>query len=698
MQESKSVKSSSLEVKTPALRPGFASVPLPRFLSEFWSQRKTALIGLLLFGLVVWTFWPSLHCGFLFWDDTADVINEPHVNSGFSPGNIAWAFCTLDHCNWYPLNWLSHMLDCEVYGLNPWGHHLTNILIHALNSVLVFVVFKKMTGAIWRSLAVALVFALHPLRVESVTWICERKDVLSLFFWMLTLLAYARYAQKSTVQSPRSKVFYGLSLLAFACGLMSKAMLVTLPFVLLLLDYWPLELYQRKSKTRLLMEKLPFLALALADSWITFKAQQIGGLTGEMSGLSNSDKLGNALISYVRYLGKFFWPANLSIYYPHPGHWPLFKVMGAGFIVLGISILVLLLRRRMPYLLTGWFWYLGTLVPVIGLVQLLSQSMADRYTYIPVIGFAWSLVWLLNDLTKRWRYQPAMMLVIGTSMIFSCVARTRCEIGFFKDDVTLWRRAVAVTKDEYNWCPHYALGIVLLTAPQRGDPFDEFQESVRINPNYAKSQICLGKALGEKNRFNEAIIHCQRALELEPDNGLAWFNCGLAFLNTGELEKTIGHLERAVQCEPNNAQYHITLDAVLGLERKSVEMNGKLREAVRQNPDQPVGLINLAWFLATNPDSRLRNGAEAVRLARRARRLPHEQSAAMACILAMADAAAAAETGRFEEAITNAQLANSIALESGEAALVQKSKLMLELFRAHQPYYERALVEPPNHQ
>ncbi|MGA2240784.1 MAG: tetratricopeptide repeat protein [Verrucomicrobiota bacterium] len=697
MKEPKLVESCSPEVRTPILHLGSAAVPIPNFLSDFWCKKKTTLICLLLFGFVVWVFWPSLRCGFLFWDDTADVTSEPHVNSGLSLGNITWAFFTLEHCNWYPLNWLSHMLDCKVYGLEPWGHHLTSVLIHALNSVLVFVTFRKMTGAAWRSLAVALLFGLHPLRVQSVTWICERKDVLSLFFWMLTLLAYAQYAQECKKENGKVIKFYSLALLFFSLGLMSKAMLVTLPFILLLFDYWPLELYRKKGGARMLMEKLPFLVLATADSWITLKAQQTAGITDEMKSLPMGDKIGNALISYVRYLGKFFWPENLSVYYPHPGHWPLFKVICAGLFVLGVSVMAVGLRRRMPYMLVGWFWYLGTLVPVIGLVQLLSQSMADRYTYIPMIGFTLLLVWFVADLTGQWRYKPVMMLVIGTSMIIACVVRTRYEISFFKDDITLWRRAVAVTKNEYNWCPHYALGTVLCATPQRDDALNEFQESVRINPNYAKSQLFLGNALERKNHFDEAIFHYQRALELNPDWGVAWYNCGFVFFEKGEVDKAIGHLKRAVQYEPNNTNFHNALAAALGFEQQGLEANIGLREFVKQNPDRPDLLNNLAWRLATYPDPKIRNGAEAVQLAERACQLTHYQITATVVTLA----AAYAEAGRFEEAVTNAQLASSMALKSGEEVLLQKNEMMLGLFRTHQPYYEGVppqFSSPSNHQ
>ncbi len=648
------------------------------------------MLSLFLFGLVIWVFWPSLHCNFLYWDDSADIVHEPHVNSGLSLRNITWSLFTLEHCNWYPLNWQSHMLDCEIYGLKPWGHHLTSVFIHALNAVLVFVVFMKMTGAVGRSLIVAFLFGLHPLRVQSVTWICERKDVLSLFFWMLTLLAYAQYARECKKVNGNVIRFYGLALLFFSLGLMSKAMLVTLPFVLLLLDYWPLEFYRLRSKRRLVVEKLPFLALTIANCWITFKAQQEGGITDEMRSLPLSDKMGNALISYVRYLGKFFWPEPLSIYYPHPGHWPMLQVVCAGVFVVGVSMMAVGLRRRMPYVLVGWLWYLGTLVPVIGLVQLLSQSMADRYTYIPLIGFTVLLVWLIEDLTRRWPHRLTIMCVIGASMVIACSIKTRHEIGFFKDDVTLWRHAVVVTENEYNWCPHYSLGAILWTTPQRDEALNEFRESVRINPNNAQSRAALGAALYNLGHPpDEAIVQFQKALELKPDWSLAWFNCGVALLKKGEVASAISHFQKAVKYEPDNAKFRNYLTGGLLFEQLNKEAASKLDETIKRNPDRADVLNNLAWFLATNPDNRSRNGVEAVQLAERACQLTHFQAAVAVNTLA----AAYAEAGRFDEAVTNAQLACSMALKSGDAALLHQSQRMLDSFRMHLPYHESVGME-----
>ena len=401
--------------------------------------------------------------------------------------------------NWHPVTVLSHMLDCQMFGLNPWGHHLTNVLLHALNAGLVFVLLQSMTGARWRSLLVAALFAVHPLRVESVAWVSERKDVLSAFFGLLALIAYARYAQgrrqkaegrrqessgiraRNTHQVSRftphaSRViavtFYLLSLFFFALGLMSKPMLVTLPFVLLLLDYWPLGRMQnaecgmqnaaasetqhatrntphvsRTAFLALLLEKLPFFALAALASVVTFVVQQRGGSVMAAENLPLGARVGNALISYGRYLGKLFWPTDLAVYYPHPGQWPLGKVLLAGGVILGLSGPVWVRRRRAPFLLVGWLWFVGMLVPVIGLVQTGGQAMADRHTYLPSLGVLILAIWGTYELTRRWRYQALALAAAGGAALVLCLALTRQQIGYWRDGETLFRHALEVTEN-----------------------------------------------------------------------------------------------------------------------------------------------------------------------------------------------------------------------------------------------------------
>ncbi len=436
---------------------------------------------LLLLTLAV--FWPATHCDFINVDDQAYVTENAHVQAGLTPANVKWAFTHPVSANWHPLTMLSHMLDCQLFGLKPWGHHLTSVLLHAFNAVLVFVWLQQMTGARWRSLLVAAIFAVHPLRVESVAWVAERKDVLCAFFGLLTLIAYTRYVQNvadgrwqmtnRTHTSPRPSpqrgegekrvpvsspvtrhpsLFYALALVCFALGLMSKPMLVTLPFVLLLLDYWPLNRMRSaecgmRSLKWLLLEKIPFFALAAADGVVTFLIQGQNGVVKTAADYPPGARIGNLLISYCRYLGKIFWPTDLAVYYPHPGYWPLAEVLLAGGFLLGVTAGFVMLRRRHPFLLMGWLWFVGTLVPVIGLVQVGRQSMADRYTYLPSLGVFILTIWGAFAVVRRWRYHEAILALMGAAAVAVCVMVTRQQLGYWQDSGTLFRHTLEVTKD-----------------------------------------------------------------------------------------------------------------------------------------------------------------------------------------------------------------------------------------------------------
>jgi hypothetical protein len=438
-------------------------------------------LGLALAVLVV--FLPATRHEFVNYDDLEYVTQNGHVQAGLMWESVAWALSSTQASNWHPLTWLSHMLDCQLYGLKAGGHHLTNLLLHAVNTLLLFLVLRQMTGATWRSAFVAALFGLHPLHVESVAWVAERKDVSSTLFWMLTLWTYALYvargegggargeggasnlrsAQHATqITRPSSgltqsaTLHYSLALVCFALGLMAKPMLVTLPFVLLLLDYWPLGRLQRSTSNaqlpmirRLIYEKLPFFALALASSLVTFVVQRKGGAVSSLTTLSVGARIANAAVSYARYLGKTFWPDNLSVLYPHPGHWLVWQVAGAGLLLAGGTAGALALRRRRPYLPVGWLWYVGTLVPVIGLVQVGIQSMADRYMYVPAIGVFIMLAWGLWDLTAGWRGQRVALATGGAVALACCGAVTRSQVGYWTNSETLFRRAVQVTKKNY---------------------------------------------------------------------------------------------------------------------------------------------------------------------------------------------------------------------------------------------------------
>jgi len=547
------------------------------------SARTVVFISTFLFLLVFWTFFPATQNGFLYYDENAFILKNSHVSTGLNWANFRWTFLSLENANWYPLTWLSHMLDVQLHGLRAGGHHLTNVLLHGLNTVLVFLLFRYLTGNGWRSAVLALLFGLHPLRVESVAWVSERKDVLSTLFWLLAMWVYLRFAEVAKKPDAVAKLFYALSLLLFLMGLMSKTMVVTLPFVLLLLDYWPLQRIQRtgvKFRT-LIVEKVPFFALAIAVSAIEYVAQRRFGAFNELN-LSLMDRLENVPVSYVRYVIKFFWPENLSILYPHPGHWPLMAVGLATLVVVVASVAIWKQRKQAPYLFFGWFWFIGTFVPVINLVQLGSQSIADRYTYVPMIGFAFLLVWGICELSARWPYRFIVLTALSLGVITVCLSLTRYELKFWKDDLTLWNRALAVTKN--NYAAENYMGM-LLRDGRPNDAFVHFQKAVRINPNYADAQRNLAGQLFDLGRFEEAAAHYQKSLELDPVCAWAETGLGLALYKAGRLDEYLSHLEKGVQYEPDNASRQHVLGVALYEKQKPMEAILHLRQAVRLEPN-----------------------------------------------------------------------------------------------------------------
>jgi tetratricopeptide (TPR) repeat protein len=565
-------------------------------------RRGNAIVlCLLLFGLVVWVFLPSLHGAFIEFDDLSYVTGNAHIP--LTPANLAWAFWHGQDANWHPLTLWSFMLDHQLYGLKPWGFHLTNVLLHAVNTVLVFLVLRRMTGATWRSLMVAALFGLHPLRVESVTWISERKDVLSMLFWMLTLWAYVRYAQRQSragndhlpLDSRPSTFDFWLALLFFALGLMSKPMVVTLPCVLLLLDYWPLERWRRKPRLSLVVEKGPFFLLAAITSTITYAVQRNAGMMSGYADLSFGARLGNALVSYSRYLGKLFWPVDLCALYPHPGQWPAEPVLFSGLWVLAISVLVLVLRRQRPFLLTGWFWYLGTLVPAIGLVQVGSQSMADRYTYIPSIGILMILVWGTCRMAGGWRWWNIILGATGGVLILVCIVLTRHQIDYWKDGVSVWSRAVAVT--ENNYAAHNNLGRAFYLQGRMDEAIREIQEVTRLNPGFAEAYCNMGRAYVAKGRVDEAIACYQKALEVRPDYVAAHNSLGSLLLQKGQVDQVLVHCQKALELEPDNVTARNNLGFAFSLMGRLDEAVAQLQKVVEIQPDNEVARNNLGSVL-----------------------------------------------------------------------------------------------------
>jgi tetratricopeptide (TPR) repeat protein len=490
--------------------------------------RTNRIICLGLFLLALWAYLPALQHDFVVLDDENYVRANPHVQQGLTMESVRWAFTTGRQGNWHPVTWLSHMLDCQLFGLNPRGHHLVNVLFHAVNTALVFLLLRIMTGAVGRSLAVALLFGLHPIHVESVAWVAERKDVLSTFFGLLTLLAYAKAVTSDKWQVAGTETivpapagsrftvhgshFYWLALFFFALGLMSKPMLVTLPFVLLLLDYWPLDRWKLRSFWSLVIEKAPFFALAAASSVVTFLVQRSGGAMRAMAGVPLIDRGENALVSYARYLGKLFYPVNLT-FYPDHGGWKLSVVLLAGLLLLGISVLVFQGRQRQPYLLVGWLWLVGTLIPVIGLVQVGEQAMADRYTYLPSIGLFIMVVWGVQEWTRRWRHQAVTLGVVAVMVMLSCFALTRRQLSYWQNSETLFRHAIAVAED--NYAAHQYLGFVLKQQWRFDEAIPQFETVLRYAPDSIPAHTCLGDSLVLSGHMDEGVKELETAIRLD---------------------------------------------------------------------------------------------------------------------------------------------------------------------------------------
>ncbi len=569
--------------ENPAAKPVTKSQPVTARAassSKARSRYPVWLLALLLGLVTISIYWPATSHDFVNYDDPDYVTANVHAQSGLTRESIIWAFSNPVVANWHPLTMLSHMLDCQIYGLKPGGHHLTNVLLHGVNTVLVFLFLRRLTGAIWRSAMVAALFGLHPLHVESVAWVAERKDVLSTLFGLLCLMAYARYAEMPKVQSPMSKIgipasrYYWLAWIFFALGLMSKVMLVTVPFVLLLLDYWPLGRFkpsilnfQPSTIWRLVKEKIPFFALAAVASVVAYAVQQHSGAMQTIEHLPLAARAGNALISYCRYPGKLFWPADLAVFYPYPGHWPLEQVLLAGGLIIGISVLFFAQRARYPCLLVGWLWYCGTLVPVIGLVQVGGQSMADRYTYIPSLGLLILVIWGVYELTQRWRYQDTASWVAGSAAIVLCIGLTRQQLGYWQDSEALYRHALAVT--EHNYLARHNLGIALYRKGQTDEAISQYREALRLKPDYAEAHYNLGAALGKKGLTDEAIIQFQEALRLKPDYAEAYNNLGTALGMKGQIDEAILQFQEALRLKPDYAEARHNLAHALEIKNAS---------------------------------------------------------------------------------------------------------------------------------
>jgi tetratricopeptide (TPR) repeat protein len=508
-------------------------------------------IGVGIVVAVVATYVPVLRFGFVNFDDPEYVLENPHVIGGLTRADVAWAFTAFHAANWHPLTWLSHMVDCQLFGLAPGGHHATNVLLHAGAALLLFVALRRMTGATWRSAAVAALFALHPLRVESVAWISERKDVLAAFCWMLALLAYARWAERQTPAR------YAAVALAFVAGLLAKPMVVTLPFALLLLDVWPL----RRFGVRAVVEKLPLLALAAATSAVVFVAQRAAGAVVPLDSASAGTRIANALLAYAGYLGMTLWPHDLAVFYPYRETFPAWQIAGAAALLVAFTAAAVAAVRRAPWLLVGWLWYLGTLVPVIGFVRAGDQAMADRFTYLPHVGLLVAAVWGVAEATASSRRRELVVGGAAAAMLVGCVVATRHQLAYWRDSGALFAHALAVTRR--NSIAHTNYGFALLEQGRAADALAHFAEAVELKPDYAKARLNYGMGLASVGRSNEAIAQYREAIRLDPGWASPHYDLGLELAERGRIDEAIPEYREALRLDPAHAKAHNGLGLAL---------------------------------------------------------------------------------------------------------------------------------------
>ncbi len=612
--------------------------------------------------LVIFTvFWKLPGHDFVNMDDNVYVTENPYVQKGLTARNIKWAFTTTYAEFWHPLTWLSLMLDVQLFGLNPSGFLFTNLLLHVANTLLLFLAFSRMTGTIWQSGFVAVLFAIHPLHVESVAWIAERKDVLSTFFMMLTLLSYDRYVKVPGLGR------YITALMFFSFGLMAKPMLVTLPFVLLLLDYWPLRRFQCSdssiSHSRifstfqplnlsaspifcLIREKIPLFVVAGGACAMTIIAHQSLVGTPSIDPLF-SEKLFNALVSFISYIRKMLWPVNLSVFYPFPSEIPPWKVAGAVLLLIVATTGAFMTTKRYPYLIIGWLWYLGMLVPVIGLVQVGPFGMADRFTYIPLIGLFIIISWGVPELIGESRYGKPGLSIAAIIILISLMMMTRAQVRHWTNSITLYKHAVKVTGK--NWLAQYNLGNALsaegrfseaiehyrMAVPIHYNPakphnnmglalaalgrFDEavfhYKAAIRIDPGLINAYSNLAASLNDQNRVDEAMLCFEKALRIDPDAVGILINLGTALLNQGRVDEAIEQYLRALRASPNSALAHGSLGLALVRRGKLDEAVAHFQTAVRLNPDDAKARsdLNHAMTIKQNISSAAKKMREALR-------------------------------------------------------------------------------------
>jgi protein O-mannosyl-transferase len=641
-----------------------------------------------IFALIWIVFGQTLGHDFVNYDDKTYVYGNALVQEGITPHSLSRAFVDIQTRNWHPLTLVSHMIDCHVFSLKAGGHHFTNVLLHTIAALLLFFWLSNVAGNFWGAAFVTALFAIHPLRVESVAWIAERKDVLSAVFFFLTLISYARYARNHTAGR-----YVTMSIL-FACGLLAKPMLVTTPAILLLLDWWPLKrITDSKSFWRRTFEKMPLFALAAASSIITFGLQVHSSTS--VGQLPFTWRLENAFVSCVTYIWQLFYPANLAVFYPHPDdRLPIWEVALAAAFLIAITLFVFKVRRSRPYLFVGWLWYLIMLLPVIGIIGIGLQGHADRYTYLPHVGLYIALTWLIVDLSASWSRRKEIFAATGAVAVLALTFVAWKQTTVWRNSETLWTHTLAVTKD--NDVALTNLGTALMEQGKLDDALSYFQKAIDVRSgseqrhyNFSLSVIhdSIGNVLARKGRLNDAIVHLRQAVDLRPDFPDAHYNLGTALFQKGDLDGAIAQWRTTLSIHPDDSGAHTHLGNALVQKGRLGEAADHYEKALQSDPDAILPLNNLAWLMSTGPDDSLRNNEIAIKLALKANQLSKQNNPVFVRTLA----AAYAQAGQFEAAIEIARRAAELANAQGVRDLAAEIVHDVDFYQQRMPLRDPSL-------
>ncbi len=654
---------------------------------------RPRLIALLLALGTLLVYLPAARYGFSLYDDSDYVTENRMVQNGLTWAGIKWAFTTWHAGNWHPLTWISHMADCQIFGLNPGEPHCVNILLHVANSVLLFTLLLRLTNLIWPSAFVAALFAWHPLHVESVAWVAERKDVLSTFFGLLALLSYTRFVQKPEARSQKQQksgfrlpasVSFWLALIFFALGLFAKPMLVTLPFIMLLLDYWPLKRFP--VFLQLAFEKCPFFLLAAGSCVLTFLAQHNGGAVATLETVPMHYRLCNAALAYAGYLLKIIWPEHLCVFYPLPKTISPLAAAAATVVLIFISAAAWLARKRSPYLLFGWLWFLGTLVPVIGLVQVGEAAMADRYSYFPSVGLFLAATMGVRDAAEKFQFSKTIVTIAASLILAACLLRTHRQLNYWRDDIALFSHAIDVTQN--NDTAHLNLGFALEKAGNKTGAMEEYRAAVKINPNSADAHNNLANRLDDAGKTSEAAMEFQEALRINPKYAPAHNNFGTLLVELGRFDEAMKHYAEAAQLDPADWHAPYLMGKALLKQARDAEAIPYFRNALTLNPNNLPMLVFLAQVLASDENPQVRDGQTAFALASKANALTGGVQPVMLDTLAMAYA----ELGHFAAAQNAAQEALKLDTAYNATNDLPDIRQRIELYKNHQPFRQSFLA------